>query len=123
MPFVAAFAPARTPPAIVARLSREMNAALNQPEIRQRFAASGVEVIGSSPQDLAAVMQAEMRRLGRLIKDLGIREDGVSSDEAAGRMQRAARASVVKGGGMGRFPKERVMAHAMQQIESSLESL
>jgi len=37
--------------------------------------ASGVETVGSSPGELAAVMKSEIARMGRIIKDAGIRED------------------------------------------------
>ena len=72
---IGAFAPAKVPPAIINRLSREMAIAVNKPEIKQRFAALGVETIGSSPEALAAAVKSEMTRLGKLIRDAGIRED------------------------------------------------
>jgi tripartite-type tricarboxylate transporter receptor subunit TctC len=72
---IGAFAPAKTPAAIINRLSREMAIAVNKPEIKQRFAALGVETIGSSPEALAAAVKSEMTRLGKLIRDAGIRED------------------------------------------------
>jgi tripartite-type tricarboxylate transporter receptor subunit TctC len=69
---IGAFAPAKVAPAIINLLSREMAIAVNMPEIKQRFAASGVETIGSSPQVLAATVNSEMTRLGKLLKDLGL---------------------------------------------------
>jgi tripartite-type tricarboxylate transporter receptor subunit TctC len=74
---IGAFAPAKVAPAIVNRLSREMAAAVNKPEIKQRFAASGVETIGSSPEALAVTVKSEMVRLGKLIKDNRIQDDSV----------------------------------------------
>jgi tripartite-type tricarboxylate transporter receptor subunit TctC len=72
---IGAFAPAKVPPAIINRLSKEMAIAVNKPEIKQRFAGLGVETIGSSPEALAAAVKSEMTRLGKLITDAGIRED------------------------------------------------
>jgi tripartite-type tricarboxylate transporter receptor subunit TctC len=72
---IGAFAPAKVAPAIIARLSKEMAIAVNKPEIKQRFASSGVETIGSSPQELAATVKSEMARLGKLIKDIGVRDE------------------------------------------------
>ncbi len=72
---IGAFAPAKMAPAIISLLSKEMAIAVNQPEVKQRFAAAGVETIGSSPQALAAAVKSEMARLGKLIKDIGLRED------------------------------------------------
>jgi tripartite-type tricarboxylate transporter receptor subunit TctC len=72
---IGAFAPAKTPAALVSRLSREFAVAVNKPEIKQRFNATGVETIGSTPQEFASAIQSEMTRFGKLIKDLGIKED------------------------------------------------
>ncbi len=69
------FAPAKTPPAIINRLNQEIARALNKPEIKERLFNSGVEVVGSSPGGLAATMKSEMARLGKVIKDAGIREE------------------------------------------------
>ncbi|MGZ5170544.1 MAG: tripartite tricarboxylate transporter substrate-binding protein [Burkholderiales bacterium] len=72
---IGAFAPAKVGPAIINRLSREMALAVNKPEIKQRFAAFGVETIGSSPEALAATVKSEMARLGKLIRDNRIGEE------------------------------------------------
>ncbi len=50
------YAPARTPPEIVARLSREVNAALAQPEVRAKLEKLTLKVQGSTP---AAMRQAQ----------------------------------------------------------------
>jgi tripartite-type tricarboxylate transporter receptor subunit TctC len=72
---IGAFAPAKVAPAIINRVSKEMATAVNKPDIKQRFAASGVETIGSSPEALAATVKSEMARLGKLIRDMGIRQE------------------------------------------------
>ncbi len=72
---IGAFAPAKVAPAIINLLSREMAAAVNRPELKQRFAAAGVETIGSSPEILAAQVKSEMTRLGKLIRDIGLRDE------------------------------------------------
>jgi tripartite-type tricarboxylate transporter receptor subunit TctC len=72
---IGAFAPAKVAPAIINLLSREMATAVNRPEIKQSFAAAGVETIGSSPQVLGAAVKSDMTRLGKLLKDLGVREE------------------------------------------------
>jgi tripartite-type tricarboxylate transporter receptor subunit TctC len=72
---IGAFAPAKVAPALINRLSREMAIAVNKPEIKQRFAASGVETIGSSPEALTAAVKSEMVRLGKLIRDIGVRDE------------------------------------------------
>lgn len=40
-----------------------------------RFFNTGTEVLGSSPGELGAVVKAEMARMGKVIKDAGIRAD------------------------------------------------
>jgi tripartite-type tricarboxylate transporter receptor subunit TctC len=72
---IGAFAPAKVPPAIISRLSKEMSIAVNKPELKQRFASSGVETVGSSPEVLAAMVKSEMTRLGKLIRDNRLREE------------------------------------------------
>ncbi len=68
------FAPARTPTAVVTQLHREIVRALNWPEVKERLFNAGVEVIGGSPEELAATMKSEMARWGKVIRDAGIRE-------------------------------------------------
>lgn len=69
------FAPAKTPAAIVARLSQEMARALQQPDVKERLFNAGVQTIGSTPEELNAMVKSEMSRLGKLIRDAGIREN------------------------------------------------
>ena len=71
----AMFAPARTPAAVIGRLHREIATALKRPELRDRLFAMGLESVGGTPQQLAAVLNAEMTRLGKLIREAGIRAD------------------------------------------------
>jgi tripartite-type tricarboxylate transporter receptor subunit TctC len=68
------FAPAGTPRPIIDRLNQEIVRVLNRPDVRERFSSAGVEVVGNSPEELAATMKSEMARLGKMIKDAGIHE-------------------------------------------------
>ncbi len=68
-------APADTPGSIIARLNKETVRLLAGAEMRERFFRAGVETAGSSPDELAAVLKAEMARLGKLIRNAGIRAD------------------------------------------------
>ena len=68
-------APAKTPPAIIARLNHETVQYITQPEIRQKFLVSGSEVVASSPQQFAATIAIDMARMGKLIRDQNIRDD------------------------------------------------
>jgi tripartite-type tricarboxylate transporter receptor subunit TctC len=69
------FAPARTPPAVVNRLNRDIARVLNGAEIKDKFTNMGVETIGSTPAELAVAMKAEMASMGKVIRDAGIRAD------------------------------------------------
>ena len=66
-------APAGTPQAVVAKLHEAIVRALAQPEVRERLASEGAEVIGSTPEAFAAHITAELARMGKLIRDAGIR--------------------------------------------------
>jgi tripartite-type tricarboxylate transporter receptor subunit TctC len=69
------FAPARTPPDIVARLSREIIRALESPDLRERLAAMGVEPWPGTPDELANLVRSETARYANLIKSMGLRLD------------------------------------------------
>jgi tripartite-type tricarboxylate transporter receptor subunit TctC len=71
----AMFAPAKTPATVIGRLNREIATALQRPELRDRLFATGLESVGGTPQQLAAVLKAEMERVGKLIREAGIREN------------------------------------------------
>ncbi len=67
--------PARLPDAIVRRLSQESVKYLQLESTKQQTLAGGQEVVGSTPEEFAAAIKADMARWGKLIKDAGIREE------------------------------------------------
>ena len=69
------FAPARTPASIVGRVNEQVVKALNKPDVREKFFNAANEVIGSSPEQLAATIRSEYARVGKVIKDAGIRAE------------------------------------------------
>jgi tripartite-type tricarboxylate transporter receptor subunit TctC len=69
------FVPAKTPVPVVDRLNREIVRAVTRSEVKKKFLDSGVEVIGSTPGELAAAMQSEIRRMGKVIKTAGIQDE------------------------------------------------
>ncbi len=71
----ALYAPAGTPPEIIARLNRETNQALKAPDFRERAAALGVDLIGSTPAELEAHMRAEIARWQRIARIAKIKVD------------------------------------------------
>jgi len=69
------FAPAKTPTAIVNRLHLEIVKTLNRPDTRAKLFIAGMEILGSSPAQSAATIKADMARMGKVIKDAGIRAE------------------------------------------------
>lgn len=68
-------APAGTPPAIVNRLNQELIKALTAQDIRERFAAGGIEAQTSTPEQFASFARAETVRYAKVIKDANISLD------------------------------------------------
>jgi tripartite-type tricarboxylate transporter receptor subunit TctC len=65
-------APAKTPPAIVQKMNADAVAVLREPEVRKRLEGLGLEVVGSTPQEFAAFLKAQMDKWGPVIKEAGI---------------------------------------------------
>ena len=66
-------APKGTPQEVIKRLNAAINEALEQPDVRQRFAASSVEVIGGTPKEFGAYISAEIKRWGEVARAAHIR--------------------------------------------------
>ena len=71
----AVFAPANTPRAIINRLNQEIVRFINSPEAKEKFFNAGLEIVGSSPEQSMVTIKSEMARLGKVIKDAGIRAE------------------------------------------------
>jgi tripartite-type tricarboxylate transporter receptor subunit TctC len=67
------FVPAKTPKPVIARLNKELAAALAAPEVRARLMHDGVEPENSSPEALTALVLHERKVWGKVIRDAGIR--------------------------------------------------
>jgi tripartite-type tricarboxylate transporter receptor subunit TctC len=68
-------APAATPREIIIRLNQELAKALTAPDLRERFAAGGIETQISTPEQFASFARAETVRYARVIKDANISID------------------------------------------------
>jgi len=66
-------APAGTPPAIIARLNKELNAALAAEDVKTRLATEGAEALPGTPEAYAADIAAEETKYGGLVKKLGLK--------------------------------------------------
>jgi tripartite-type tricarboxylate transporter receptor subunit TctC len=71
----ALFVPARTPPAIVQKISADTNTALADPAIKDKLAKTGYAAGGSSPQQLENLLKSEIAKWAAVIKSLGLRID------------------------------------------------
>jgi tripartite-type tricarboxylate transporter receptor subunit TctC len=69
------FAPAGTPPPVVARLNGEINAILQQPDIRELLAKQGLNPAGGPPERLGELVKSELARWDRVVKAANIRAD------------------------------------------------
>jgi tripartite-type tricarboxylate transporter receptor subunit TctC len=69
------FVPVRTPKAAVERLSEVVQRSLAAPELRARLREQGLQAQGSTSAELTAEMRSDIARLGRIVKEAGIRAD------------------------------------------------
>ena len=69
------FAPAGTPPAIVRKLQSEIAKIVQIPEIRERMTAIGIDPIGSTPEELAAQLRADLNRWTKVARTAGVKAE------------------------------------------------
>lgn len=68
-------APAGTPRAVVEQLSRAVNEALKEKELRETLTGSGAVVRGGTPAQFAEFFQAEYEKWGRVVRTAGVKAD------------------------------------------------
>jgi tripartite-type tricarboxylate transporter receptor subunit TctC len=73
--WVALFAPAGTPPAVVVRINAEVNTALKDPELRRRISEQGAKPEGGSVDEFATFLNAERVRWKRVVEIAGVKVD------------------------------------------------
>jgi len=71
----AVFAPAGTPKPIVDRLYAEISRILKMPDVAKRLSDLGLDLSGMPPADLAAVIKADVPRLGKVVRDSGAKAE------------------------------------------------
>ena len=69
----AMFAPAKTPPAIIARMQREVARVIQLPDVKQKLLEQGGDTVGSSPEALERVVKGELKKWAELIRDAKIK--------------------------------------------------
>jgi tripartite-type tricarboxylate transporter receptor subunit TctC len=73
--WTAFFAPAKTPPAIVARLQKEVARVVHTAEVRERFAAMGLDPVGGSAEELGRQVARDIEKWSAVAKAANIRND------------------------------------------------
>src|SRR2546428_2288232 len=68
-------APAQTPPAIVARMQKEIAHVIQLPDVKQKLLEQGGDPVGSTPEELDRVVKAELRKWTEVIRDAKIKVD------------------------------------------------
>lgn len=68
------FAPAKTPPATVQALSREIVRIVNLPEVKKRFVALDYEVVGSTPEQFAERVRRDTEKYRKIILESGMQQ-------------------------------------------------
>ena len=71
----ALFAPTGTPPEVIARLNEAAVKALADPEVQAKLQSFGAVVVGSTPDELAAHVQAELAKWAPVVKASGAQID------------------------------------------------
>ena len=67
----AVFVPAGTPRAVISRLNTDTVNALNSPDLKDRLTLQGLDVAGSTPAELDAIVKAETLKWAKVVKESG----------------------------------------------------
>ena len=70
----ALLAPAKTPPALIAKLNKAVIDALSDPEVHEKLVKAGATPVGGTPEALGAFMKAEYEKWGKVVKERGIKD-------------------------------------------------
>jgi tripartite-type tricarboxylate transporter receptor subunit TctC len=68
-------APAATPQPIIARLNAAIVKSLRTPDMQQRIAAEGADVVGNTPEEFAAIIRRDIAKWAKVVKASGARAD------------------------------------------------
>jgi tripartite-type tricarboxylate transporter receptor subunit TctC len=68
-------APAGTPKDVIAKLNAAINAALKTEDVQAKLTGAGIQIQGGTPEQFAAVIQSEIEKWGKVVKDAGIQPE------------------------------------------------
>ena len=69
----ALFAPAKTPPAVVAKINAAFKTALTDPQVKAKLLAAGAVPAPTTPEEMGTILKDELARWGKIIKERGIK--------------------------------------------------
>ena len=67
--------PPATPRALIERVNRELNAVLERPDVRERFATSGLQITGGTPEDFANILRRDYDKYGTALRAAGVKPE------------------------------------------------
>ena len=73
--WAALFGPAKLPAEITARMNRELNAAMNRPDVREKIGQQGFELAGSTPEEMATFVQEQLKAWERAFREAGMQPE------------------------------------------------
>jgi tripartite-type tricarboxylate transporter receptor subunit TctC len=73
--WIAMFAPARTPPVVIARMQKEIARVVRLPEVRARLIEQTGDPVASSPDELGRVVKTELKKWAEVIRSAKIKAD------------------------------------------------
>ena len=73
--WIALLAPAGTPAAVVQKVGADVKDAVAQPDVREKLVSQGAVPQASTPQELQALINADLARYGRIIREKGLKAE------------------------------------------------
>ena len=67
--------PAKLPAEITQRMNKELNAAMQKPEVRERVDKLGFELAGSTPEEMGAFLKDQLDAWGKAFRDAGMQPE------------------------------------------------
>ena len=67
--------PARTVPAVIARINRDINAVLQTPELKEKLAALGIEARGGTPEEFSVYLKSEIPKWAKVVRASGAKPE------------------------------------------------
>lgn len=71
--WIGVLAPANTPPLIVKKLSETIASILKEPAMAERVRGRGFNIVGSTPEEFAAVIRRDYDRFGKVVRETGVK--------------------------------------------------